>query len=78
MNTAVLQLPKLVECTDYHEFSNIQDILRLLIGHGSIKVKEIGFNGRYVGVVYLNTKPTQAEIEALAVSQNIVIFGLTI
>lgn len=46
-----IQLPKTIECSDYHGFATIEESLRELCN--KIRVKEIGeCNGMYVGMVY--------------------------
>lgn len=72
MKNAILKLPKLVECADYHEFSYLQNTLRQFVEpKKSVKVKELGFNGMYVGIVYLDKLPTKDEIEQLSKDQKI-------
>jgi hypothetical protein len=40
-----------VEVRDYHEFDELQDHYRLL--NKNIKVKELGCDGNYIGIVYV-------------------------
>lgn len=43
-------LPIRLEIDDYHQFDDIRDnFCKLVTG---IKVKEIGFNGNYIGIAY--------------------------
>lgn len=46
-----INLPAKVEVEDYHRFSSLQDNLRKL--NSKIKVREVGFNGSYMGIVYV-------------------------
>ncbi|MFA7219062.1 MAG: hypothetical protein WC119_00860 [Synergistaceae bacterium] len=46
-----IKLPKLLEASDYHEFVAIDTALN---GTG-IRCKEIGFNGKYLGIIYTGT-----------------------
>lgn len=48
-----VNLPVRVAVDDYHEFIYFQDKLRLIIP--GVKVREIGFNGDYLGVAYLGS-----------------------
>lgn len=66
-NYVTIWLPKIVKKSDYHEFGNLQDDLRALHGTKQIKVSEIGFDGnRYVGVVYIGKKPSDAYLRKAA------------
>lgn len=71
---SALKLPNLITCDDYHEFPDVQDMLRHLTGSNAIKVKEVCFNGNYVGVVYIGAKPDRAVIARLAKAQSVELF----
>jgi len=45
-----ITLPQRIEVDDYHEFTDVQTYLKLL--SKDLKVKELGCNGRYVGIIY--------------------------
>lgn len=63
-------VPRLIEVQDYHEFDNIKDYLERLGVHRP-KVAEVGFNGRYVGVVYTGRKPGQQSLNWMSDVQGI-------
>jgi hypothetical protein len=48
-----IDLPQEIEVFDYHEFNYVQDALRKVIS--GIKVKEVGFNGKYLGMIYIGS-----------------------
>jgi hypothetical protein len=50
MQKMMVNIPARIGVADYHEFDTYQAVLRQLIP--SVKVKEIGFAGEYVGMVY--------------------------
>lgn len=63
-----LKIPRLITVTDYHEFFNIEDILREF--NPRLRCKEIGHDGfDYVGVVYIGRKPNKTMIRELARKQ---------
>jgi hypothetical protein len=43
-------LPIRIEAYDYHEFTDIQKHINLV--DPTVKVREAGFNGKYVGIIY--------------------------
>jgi hypothetical protein len=45
-----IKLPFKVEVIDYHDLQYLQTLLRQ--GNPKVKVREAGFNGRYLGLVY--------------------------
>jgi hypothetical protein len=45
-----IKLPIELAVIDYHEFDYAQDYLRQIIP--GVKVKELAFNGKYLGIVY--------------------------
>ena len=50
-----LQLPKMIEVADYHEFIDLSDKLWAI--NPQLKVAEVGFyEGSYVGIVYTGSK----------------------
>ena len=51
MHKIEIELPKIVEVMDYHEFDYLKLYLSQ-IGLKGVKVEEIGFNGNYIGIVY--------------------------
>jgi len=57
-----IELPQVIECSDYHDFDEEQDILEK---YGiKIKIKEMGFNApEYIGLVYTGKKPSKEEID---------------
>lgn len=62
----MLNLPKLVRASDYHDFWFMQDTLNQ-IGL-KLKVWILGLEegtGQYVGVVYSGRRPAKMKIEAL-------------
>lgn len=65
-----LKLPRLITVSDYHEFQDLEDKLRIL--KKDLRVAEVGFdNGEYVGVVYTGRKPGKLELRELADEQDI-------
>jgi hypothetical protein len=52
MNISV-NLPLRIDVDDYHEIESIGELLKKL--NPRIKVKELGCNGRYVGIAYIGT-----------------------
>jgi hypothetical protein len=58
-----IELPKIIEVSDYHDFEEEQYILSKRYGI-NVKIKEIGFNAPdYVGLVYTGIKPLRKEID---------------
>ena len=43
-------LPAMIRVNDYHDFPFILDIIREILP--KVKIKEVGFDGSYVGMVY--------------------------
>lgn len=68
-------LPVLVLAQDYHEFGVIQDHMRLL--NRKIRVKELGCNGNYVGIVYMGRQPNKATIRKMLEAKGIDLPGYT-
>jgi len=70
----MLNLPRLVTASDYHEFDSIQSTLRQL-GVKSVKVAELDlkslYAGPYVAIVYTGRQPSKDEAIALAKVQKI-------
>jgi phage antirepressor YoqD-like protein len=48
--TLSITLPKEIKVDDYHEFYNLEIYFREL--NKNIKIKEVAFNGDYIGIVY--------------------------
>jgi branched-subunit amino acid permease len=46
-----INLPVVLNASDYHEFNNMQDYFKKL--NKSIKVKEVGCAGWYYGMAYI-------------------------
>lgn len=46
-----ITLPQRIEVENYHDFATAQEYFKLL--NKKIKVKEIGFDGNHVGIVYV-------------------------
>ena len=61
------KFPTLVYATDYHEFPNIQDTLRLV--NKKFKMVELGFDNNfnsYIGLAYIiGKKPTKTQLTKL-------------
>ena len=68
-------LPVLVLAHDYHEFGVIQDHMQLL--NRKLKVKELGCNGNYVGIVYMGRQPNKATIRKMLEAKDIDLPGYT-
>ena len=62
--TVKATLPKLVVVRDYHEFDSVKETLNDILDV-RVKVKEIAFDGDYIGVVYVDKLPTKQEIDKL-------------
>lgn len=59
----ITKLPYSVEVGDYHEFSNMQDILGQLVR--GIRVEEVMYiRGGYIGIVY-HTSTSKAKLKVL-------------
>lgn len=66
--TVTLKLPRLVTANDYHEFADIQRLLRIVTDR-KVHVYEVGFDvdySEYVAVVYVGRKPSKRVIGQLA------------
>jgi hypothetical protein len=51
-----LDLPRVIEVDDYHEFQVLQDFLNMDLGLKGVYITEVGFNApMYVGLVHLDT-----------------------
>lgn len=62
----VLTLPAIVVVADYHELDTIAAAVNIVCKGGRVRVDEIGFNGRYVGLVYPEgSKPDETVINGL-------------
>lgn len=46
-----VSLPIIIKVDDYHEFYVLESYFKKL--NGKIKVMEAGFNGKYLGIVYV-------------------------
>lgn len=57
-----INVPVQVEVRDYHQFDDIKDNIKLL--SKQLKVKELGCNGNYIGIIYVGrlTDPVNAEM----------------
>jgi hypothetical protein len=66
-----LNVPTFIEVGDYHELPFVQDHLKKL--NPSLRVKEVGFNGEYVGLIYLGRAPSKDKIKELAKKKRIVL-----
>ena len=62
-----LDLPMLIECTDYHEIDEWRENLRML--NSDLKVKDLGCIGNYIGLVYYYRLPPAVEIKAQFVEE---------
>jgi hypothetical protein len=51
-----LELPRLIEVADYHEFHGLQHFLQVDLGLKEVRVTEVGFDGRYIGLVHMDTE----------------------
>ena len=54
MNKHTIELPILIDCNDYHEFSYLENFFHKL--NKDIKIKEIGFDeavNKYIGIAYI-------------------------
>lgn len=52
-----LRLPRVITATDYHEFGDIERILKYKLGVEGVYVTEVGFvSPEYVGVVHMDTE----------------------
>lgn len=62
-------LPIYYRATDYHEFDDIQNTLQMLVPE--IKAKEIGFDGYYLGMIYIGklTDPDNAKMVKIIKTQ---------
>jgi hypothetical protein len=49
----IIKLPQEIEVEDYHEFSSLQEYFQSL--NPKIKVKEVGTNCSYIGIVYVGS-----------------------
>lgn len=58
-----LKIPCIVSVPDYHEFISINSVVKQL--NTKLKCAEVGFCGRYLGVIYYGKKPTKAQIREL-------------
>jgi len=54
-HTIQIELPQRIKVSDYHEFNDISDAFNLLGSTNKIRVKEIGFNGAYIGIIYIGS-----------------------
>jgi hypothetical protein len=52
MNITV-NLPVIIEVSDYHEFDDMERAYKKL--NPCIKIKELGFNMRYIGIAYFGS-----------------------
>ena len=74
MTQVELKLPRLIEVSDYHEFRNIEDMLKQL--NKTLRCAEVGFTGsHYVGVIYKGRRPGKAELREQARRQKMVLEG---
>ena len=48
-----IDLPQVIDVDDYHEFGFLEDILADLGINPKVKMKEVGFDGRYIGIAYV-------------------------
>ena len=72
MYLETIKLPVLITAADYHEFGDVEAVLKKL--NRSLRCAEVGFNGsEYVGVVYAGRKPVKAELRDLAAEQRVVL-----
>ena len=74
------ELPFFIQVEDYHDFSYVQSVMKLL--NPNIKVKEIAtlrtegmsLLSPYVGIVYEGKRPTEKEIEYMLSSPTLKIY----
>ena len=73
MKTTIVSatLPKVITVTDYHEFRDLEETLKIILDK-KVKVKELGFaDGEYVGVVYAGKQPTKGELAIMLANKGI-------
>lgn len=58
-----VQLPKIIEVADYHDFDNITNVLKM-IGI-NLYVEEVGFNFFYIGVIHDGSENQLKEVEKI-------------
>lgn len=64
LQTAIpLNVPCIVSAVDYHEFSDINSVVKRL--NPKLKCAEVGWYGVYLGVIYYGKKPTKAQLREL-------------
>lgn len=61
-----LNLPLVFAVDDYHQISEYGDILTLL--SNKIKTIELAFDSLYWGLIYINDKPSQTEIDNMLIA----------
>lgn len=56
-----VQLPRIIEVHDYHEFNHIKYMIQNMLGIKNIEVDEVGFtnDGMYIGVIHTKTMEHQ-------------------
>lgn len=54
--TVTLSLPRMIEVADYHEFRHLQNFLQVDLGLKDVYITEVGFDGRYIGLVHMDTE----------------------
>jgi hypothetical protein len=64
MSTFTITFPKIVTARDYHAFDDIRWALNQVVS-AKIRVKELGFKYKYYAVLYVDTVPTNDEIDNL-------------
>lgn len=47
-----IRTPAIIRVSDYHEFDSIREVINSLKPSDRVKIKEVGFDGQYVGVLY--------------------------
>lgn len=62
MTTRTATLPCILVVDDYHELGLRRDFLRKLYKTKRIKVKELGCNHYYYGVLYVDRLPSKKEL----------------
>ncbi len=63
----MVKFPRTIDVEDYHEFGEMERILRLL--NHKIRVTELGFDenrGCYIGLIHMNTRAHKKLIKELS------------
>jgi hypothetical protein len=61
----LVKFPRTIEVQDYHEFAEMERVLRHL--NGKIRVTELGFEGSaYIGLIHMNTAAHKKLIKELS------------